>query len=454
MLAGSRAGRALGARSARGAACCAGSACSARADLRRAALDREVGQLGADSSDALSPSSRCDRSSARAAWRAEELLGRQEQRLGRQQRPLGVALQQAVARSRVSCQKRWMRRFEVADAARACASARQVVEHRRRLIEEQRQVVLDAGRGDAVADVLVDRGSWTGRLRSSSRQRLRKRARAASSIGNSRAGQQAHFGHRVQRCAGCRGRRCGWNRSRRRTKDIGNGIAPAGIEYYLPLFFDATATLFDYLPRDSRASRCTATSTRRIAALLAGHRDRATACCAATARGRCCRREALFLPTEEFFARAEAASRGSTLASRGDAGGCASCRRRCPTCAVDRRADDPLRALQALPRPHRHARADRAPRARAGARRCSSTSPSTASAAALCDALAGVPRRRREARRSRVAPLARGLRVAATAAHRVRHRGRAVRRRRRRRAGASARTGAATSTRWCATCPR
>ncbi len=31
-------------------------------------------------------------------------------------------------------------------------------------------------------------------------------------------------------------------------KDVSNGIAPAGIEYYLPLFFDETATLFDYLP--------------------------------------------------------------------------------------------------------------------------------------------------------------------------------------------------------------
>ena len=30
-------------------------------------------------------------------------------------------------------------------------------------------------------------------------------------------------------------------------KDIGTGIATAGIEYYLPLFFDATATIFDYL---------------------------------------------------------------------------------------------------------------------------------------------------------------------------------------------------------------
>jgi transcription-repair coupling factor (superfamily II helicase) len=34
-------------------------------------------------------------------------------------------------------------------------------------------------------------------------------------------------------------------------RDIGNGIASAGIEYYLPLFFDATATLFDYLPAEA-----------------------------------------------------------------------------------------------------------------------------------------------------------------------------------------------------------
>jgi transcription-repair coupling factor (superfamily II helicase) len=34
-------------------------------------------------------------------------------------------------------------------------------------------------------------------------------------------------------------------------KDIGNGIASAGIEYYLPLFFEQTATLFDYVPEDT-----------------------------------------------------------------------------------------------------------------------------------------------------------------------------------------------------------
>ncbi len=31
-------------------------------------------------------------------------------------------------------------------------------------------------------------------------------------------------------------------------RDVGEGLAAAGIEYYLPLFFEATASLFDYLP--------------------------------------------------------------------------------------------------------------------------------------------------------------------------------------------------------------
>lgn len=34
-------------------------------------------------------------------------------------------------------------------------------------------------------------------------------------------------------------------------KDVGKGIPTGGIEYYLPLFFDKTATIFDYLPQES-----------------------------------------------------------------------------------------------------------------------------------------------------------------------------------------------------------
>ncbi len=35
-------------------------------------------------------------------------------------------------------------------------------------------------------------------------------------------------------------------------RDVGNGLSPGGIEYYLPLFFDQCASLFDYLPASSR----------------------------------------------------------------------------------------------------------------------------------------------------------------------------------------------------------
>ncbi len=34
-------------------------------------------------------------------------------------------------------------------------------------------------------------------------------------------------------------------------KDISKGLTPTGIEYYLPLFFEQTATLFDYLPENT-----------------------------------------------------------------------------------------------------------------------------------------------------------------------------------------------------------
>ncbi len=66
-------------------------------------------------------------------------------------------------------------------------------------------------------------------------------------------------------------------------KDLGAGIATAGIEYYLPLFFEQTATIFDYFSR--RHSCCTATSTLRSAA-SGPTRASATASCSTTRSGR------------------------------------------------------------------------------------------------------------------------------------------------------------------------
>jgi transcription-repair coupling factor (superfamily II helicase) len=44
-------------------------------------------------------------------------------------------------------------------------------------------------------------------------------------------------------------------------RDVSNGIAPAGIEYYLPLFLEETCTLFDYLPDDACLLQLDATAT-------------------------------------------------------------------------------------------------------------------------------------------------------------------------------------------------
>ena len=85
-------------------------------------------------------------------------------------------------------------------------------------------------------------------------------------------------------------------------KDMGNGVATAGIEYYLPLFFDETATVFDYVgpgatvvlhgdlePAFQRFWQDTKDRYR----LVQGDPDRPALA-----------PEALFLTTEQFYARA------------------------------------------------------------------------------------------------------------------------------------------------------
>jgi transcription-repair coupling factor (superfamily II helicase) len=61
-------------------------------------------------------------------------------------------------------------------------------------------------------------------------------------------------------------------------RDVGEGLAPAGIEYYLPLFFESTATLFDYLPESAllvlpaNAADALAAATRAIEERYEEHR--------------------------------------------------------------------------------------------------------------------------------------------------------------------------------------
>jgi transcription-repair coupling factor (superfamily II helicase) len=123
-------------------------------------------------------------------------------------------------------------------------------------------------------------------------------------------------------------------------KDIGNGVASAGIEYYLPLFFDQPATLFDYLdPRSTlvlhgaveAACHRFWTETAERFRFLAHDRERP---CLAPAR--------LFLSSEEFFVAAKPFAR----LALGD--GDAPVFREVPPIAVERKHADPLARLRAF----------------------------------------------------------------------------------------------------------
>ena len=111
-------------------------------------------------------------------------------------------------------------------------------------------------------------------------------------------------------------------------KDIGNGIATAGIEYYLPLFFDETATVFDYLG-EAATLVLHGELDAGVAALLERH-ARALPLPAARPRAAAARRpRLLFLKPEEFFAPRQ--RRTPQLALRGARRGRCLGPRRCPT---------------------------------------------------------------------------------------------------------------------------
>jgi len=125
-------------------------------------------------------------------------------------------------------------------------------------------------------------------------------------------------------------------------KDISSGIASAGIEYYLPLFFEQTATLFDYLPPDASLALVGEidaaigrfwTDTQSRYRFLKADRERPIL-----------PPEALFLSDEQFFGLAKPYPRlaiarsNDALASELSAP--------LPNIAVNRRADDPLANLR------------------------------------------------------------------------------------------------------------
>ena len=121
-------------------------------------------------------------------------------------------------------------------------------------------------------------------------------------------------------------------------KDISTGIASAGIEYYLPLFFDKTASLFDYLPPDALFVTH-GDAPAAIAAFWSDTRSRYNLLQGDKARPLLAPEE-LFLTDEAFFSAAKSYGRLAIPAKNESSAG------KLPNLAVDRRSDNPLGALK------------------------------------------------------------------------------------------------------------
>ncbi|MBV7534422.1 transcription-repair coupling factor [Duganella sp. sic0402] len=126
-------------------------------------------------------------------------------------------------------------------------------------------------------------------------------------------------------------------------KDVSTGIASAGIEYYLPLFFDETATLFDYLPEGTvvatvgdieAAIKRFWTDTNSRYRFLKADRERPIMA-----------PEDLFLSDEQFFVLAKPYPQ-IAIRNNPDAGA-SELSAPVPNIAVNRHLDDPLTNLRA-----------------------------------------------------------------------------------------------------------
>jgi transcription-repair coupling factor (superfamily II helicase) len=127
-------------------------------------------------------------------------------------------------------------------------------------------------------------------------------------------------------------------------KDVSKGIAPSGIEYYLPLFFEQTATVFDYLPGE--AVLC-----------LHGDVDDAIAGFARDAASRhnllrgdpqrpLLEPRELFMDAERFFVRAKDFARLDIAVNGAEGGALTPCATAAlPEIAVNRRAENPVQAF-------------------------------------------------------------------------------------------------------------
>jgi transcription-repair coupling factor (superfamily II helicase) len=127
-------------------------------------------------------------------------------------------------------------------------------------------------------------------------------------------------------------------------KDVSKGIAPAGIEYYLPLFFDKTATLFDYLPKN--ATLCLHHDVDEAIASFGKDAASRYNLLRGDPQHPLLETKELFLDGEQFFIRAKEFARLDIVANETGATLTPCPTAAIPPIAVDRRAEVPTLAFQ------------------------------------------------------------------------------------------------------------
>ncbi len=121
-------------------------------------------------------------------------------------------------------------------------------------------------------------------------------------------------------------------------KDVSKGIASGGIEWYLPLFFEQTANLLDYLPADSLL--CLHGDLDQSAQQFWREAQSRYRTLAHDAERPLLTPETLLIKTEDFFASTHAFARlALTINNTGNG---------LPALEIERRADEPLHKLKAF----------------------------------------------------------------------------------------------------------
>ncbi len=128
-------------------------------------------------------------------------------------------------------------------------------------------------------------------------------------------------------------------------KDVSKGIAPAGIEYYLPLFFEQTATLFDYLPKN--ATLCLHHDVDAAIQQFAQDAASRYNLLRGDPQHPLLEPHELFLGAEQFFVKVKEFERIDVAANGGEGGHLTPCPTAVlPVIAVNRRAEVPTQAFQ------------------------------------------------------------------------------------------------------------